>query len=483
MCALYTDAVVQSPFVRNLRRLVARVNASTADSNAQLEAMTARLDAMETTVASLGRAVEGHTAWLTDLQRWVSSCVNVMVLFGADTPRGAEAALDAPPDVIGRLLTWTEIQTLMSWIRDAAHVPEGPLVSVTIATRNRPELVPRAIASVLNQSYRRLELVVVDDSDGEATQDVLKTITDPRLRTLRSPSPRGQSAAYNLGLDAARGDVIAFLDDDNVMHPEWLRSVVWAFEQRPGTEALYGARIVEDPWTTGVERFEGFPVFQFARYDRRGHERGSSIDRNVVAVRSSTREVRYDEELRYAVDWDYSLRLFARWPPLALPVVACYYGTSGSGRISGQPDMETMRRVRSRAHFGRPLKVHVHCAGADSEALQARVSELIEGGAKVTLSADEPLPAVDDAGPWRQDVKQALEDAKPDLALVDSPENAAVELLTANELPFAVSAAGGAEVPEAVRPFWLGPVDGGQLEPALRDALTRWLYERTADWA
>lgn len=446
--------------------------------------LAGRLQAIEATVASIGRAVEGHSDWLTDLQRWVSSCVNAMVVFGADTPRGSDAALGAPPDVIGRLLTWTEIQTVMSWIRDAADVVEGPLVSVTIATRNRPGSLGRAISSVLSQSYSRLELIVVDDSDGPETAELLKGIDDPRLRALRTAARRGPSAAYNAGLESVQGDLVAFLDDDNVMHPDWLRSIVWAFNQRPDTDALYGGRILEDTWTTGNERAVTFPTFQFSRYDRRRHERGSSIDRNVLAMRASRKALRYDERLRFAVDWDYTLRLFAQATPLALPVIACYYGTSGPGRISERPDIEVLRLIRSRAHCGRPLSIHAHFTGSEPGALAAELEELIAAGAKVTLSASMPHPAVDGVGAWRLDVEQALDDAQPDLVLIDSLAAAAdaVELLAARELPFALTST-AANVPEAASPNWIGPLDRrGPLEPALREALTRWLYERTAGW-
>jgi Glycosyl transferase family 2 len=448
-------------------------------------ALEARLAAMQDTMASLGRAVEGHSAWLTDLQRWVSSCANAMVLYGAEASRGPSAAIETGPDLMGRVLTWTEIQTVMSWIKNVAEIEDGPLVSVNIATRNRPKLLERAMASVLGQSYRHLELIVVDDSDGTETADLLDGIDDPRVRRLRTPTRGGPCPAYNLGLDSARGELIAFLDDDNVMHPEWLRSIVWAFAQRPNTYALYGARIVEDLWSVGTERteFEGFPVFQFARYDRRRHERSSSIDRNVLAIRADGPPVRYDPHMRFAVDWEYTLRLFAQTRPLALPVIACYYGTSGPNRITETPRMEELRRIQSRAHHGRPLHVHAHCAGADPPALTADVEALLEAGTRVSLSADAPLPSVDGAGPWRLDVELAIEDAKPDLLLLDSASTATAlaDKLAAEELPFALTSS-NTPASGAADPHWLGALDDGELEPALRQALTRWLYEQRADW-
>jgi len=82
-------------------------------------------------------------------------------------------------------------------------------------------------------------------------------------------------AAYNVGLGASIGDVIAFLDDDNIMHRDWLRSIVWAFSSFPEVHALYGARINEDAGAQAGVRSGMLPSLEFVRYDRRRHERAN----------------------------------------------------------------------------------------------------------------------------------------------------------------------------------------------------------------
>ena len=83
------------------------------------------------------------------------------------------------------------------------------------------------------------------ESDGHGTAELLAGLDDPRIRTFTGPG-RGVCSARNVALDAAAGDLVAYIDDDNRMHPEWLRSVVWAFEQHPETEVLYGAFVIDD---------------------------------------------------------------------------------------------------------------------------------------------------------------------------------------------------------------------------------------------
>ena len=94
----------------------------------------------------------------------------------------------------------------MDWIANATEdETDGPLVSVTMATRNRPVLLREALDSVFAQSYQNFELVVVDDSDTEETVDFLRTIADQRLRVVRAPERRGAGAAFNIGLDTRPG--------------------------------------------------------------------------------------------------------------------------------------------------------------------------------------------------------------------------------------------------------------------------------------
>jgi len=90
-----------------------------------------------------------------------------------------------------------------------------PLVTVIIPTYNRADLLPRAVRSVLNQTYASLELLVVDDGSTDETAEVMKGFEDPRVRFLRLEKNQGQCAAMNAGIKAARGEWMCFLDSDD----------------------------------------------------------------------------------------------------------------------------------------------------------------------------------------------------------------------------------------------------------------------------
>ncbi len=91
----------------------------------------------------------------------------------------------------------------------------APLISVVLPTYDRVRLLGRAVESVLSQTYRSLELIVVDDGSTDETPSYLASVADPRLKVLRRPHTGNVAAVRNAGVDAAGGEWIAFLDSDD----------------------------------------------------------------------------------------------------------------------------------------------------------------------------------------------------------------------------------------------------------------------------
>lgn len=120
-------------------------------------------------------------------------------------------------------------------------------VSVILPVYNRPASLGDACRSVLDQSYRDLELIVVDDASTEDLAPVLSDIADPRLVYLRRDTNGGAAAARNTGLAAARGRLIAFQDSDDIWLPGKLARQVALLDSLPeeigavtGSKILYG---------------------------------------------------------------------------------------------------------------------------------------------------------------------------------------------------------------------------------------------------
>jgi len=92
------------------------------------------------------------------------------------------------------------------------------LVSVIIPTYNRAEELKRAMKSVLNQTYRNLELIIIDDGSIDDTENTVQFFSDDRIKYLRNDENMGVAHSRNRGLAIARGNYVSFLDSDD----EWL---------------------------------------------------------------------------------------------------------------------------------------------------------------------------------------------------------------------------------------------------------------------
>src|SRR4030042_1857426 len=84
-----------------------------------------------------------------------------------------------------------------------------PEISVIIPTYNRAGVLGRSIKSVLTQTYRDFELLVVDDGSTDNTDELLKSFNDPRIRFFKHETNRGFSAALNTGIKSSRGEYVA----------------------------------------------------------------------------------------------------------------------------------------------------------------------------------------------------------------------------------------------------------------------------------
>ena len=128
-----------------------------------------------------------------------------------------------------------------------------PKVSVIITTYNRADILSRAVRSVLSQTFTDYEIIIVDDCSTDDTQEVIGRFKDSRIRSFRHKRNRGASAARNTGIDNARGEYIAFLDDDDECTPNRLADSVSALDSKPHFGMVYGRIEVMDD-VTGARR-------------------------------------------------------------------------------------------------------------------------------------------------------------------------------------------------------------------------------------
>jgi len=112
-------------------------------------------------------------------------------------------------------------------------MPAAPRVSVLMTTFNGARTIADSIASVLAQTWREFELVVVDDASTDETPRILAGIADPRLRVIRAPHNLGVVGARNLGFEACRGEYVAAHDHDDISRPVRLAKQVALLDREP----------------------------------------------------------------------------------------------------------------------------------------------------------------------------------------------------------------------------------------------------------
>ncbi len=239
-----------------------------------------------------------------------------------------------------------------------------PRITVVTPSYNQGEYIEQTIESVLSQEYPDLEYIVMDGGSTDGTLDVLGRY-DGRVQW-RSEKDRGQSHAINKGFRMASGEVLAFLNSDDVYEPGALRKVGAFFASHP-----------EAAWVTGKCR----NIDQEGREIRRAVKLYKNLwlkSRSYAALqvldyvsqpatfwhrRVIEKVGLFDEDLRYAMDYDYSLRVgrhFRLW--VLDEYLACFRihptskaGSSANAQFDG--DLEI-----ARTHATSPVLAKLHAA-------------------------------------------------------------------------------------------------------------------------
>ena len=236
---------------------------------------------------------------------------------------------------------------------------QSGLVSVVLPTYNRAGTLARAVRSVLGQTYRNIELIVVDDGSNDETANVIESFDDPRLKYIPFAVNRGASAARNEGLRAATGEFIAFQDSDDEWLNEKLETQI-AAARSAGSDAVavfhmkvvYGrdeSRVYGDGRVCCVPQLTGRETQQ--DFIKISHKQNLISPQTLLFSRSCLEKTGlFDILLKNSVDWDFALRLVynAKVVFLNEPLVMTYI----------QPDsISTLKRSAARSQLRILLKL------------------------------------------------------------------------------------------------------------------------------
>lgn len=213
------------------------------------------------------------------------------------------------------------------------------MISIIMPVWNRADIVAKSIQSVLSQTFRDYELLIVDDGSEDGLEEAVKQYLSENVFYYRIPHS-GVCAARNYGLRRAKGDFIAYLDSDNTWHPDFL-SVMWTAINQEGTprSAAYCMyNFYEKDEDTGkvyLSEVKG-EEFDFRKLLARNY-----IDLNTFIHSKKCIETVgfWDETLKRIVDWDYILRITANYEPVFVPhVLVDYFFKVADNTITARED-------------------------------------------------------------------------------------------------------------------------------------------------
>ncbi len=224
-------------------------------------------------------------------------------------------------------------------------------VSVVIPTYNRLATLKRAIDSVMAQDYPILEIIVVNDRSTDGTEDYLRS--DPRVSFVTNARNLGAQGSRNRGISEAQGDLIAFLDSDDIWEPEKIRLQVEAAGDREDACVTCGYRQFG---ATGG--FEQVPPAEIRMEMALVHNVIGPTS-NILISRSLIDAVGvFDPAMPSCQDWEFFVRVMERTPILGVPQILTHQDTGSDHRISNnigrvvQGHQMLYRRTRTTRAFG-----------------------------------------------------------------------------------------------------------------------------------
>lgn len=228
------------------------------------------------------------------------------------------------------------------------------LVSVIVPTYNRARLLEQAIRSVQRQTYTHLEIIIVDDASTDDTAALVRNSNDARIRHVRHHCNRGGAAARNTGIRSARGEYIAFLDDDDQWEPEKTAAQLALLKN-------YDVVLCSGDRTVPFNRSLTETVLQTRDFQLGKITAGGA---GVLMAKAEVlRNTMFDESLPRYQDWDLFIRLALRHRIVYLNRPLVRYNEGDHARITNSVVRMDARKLerqffmlhKHRGFFGEPL--------------------------------------------------------------------------------------------------------------------------------
>ena len=265
-----------------LDRLAARIEELENVYRGALRSMEALADARQTVIVEQSRALEQYRAWrlLSRAREWLKPRLGVLYHY---TPRHIE---------------------IPAHYATTSGPARPPKISVVTPSLNQGPYIEETIRSVLEQGYPNVEYIVQDGASQDETRRILERYQD-RLAHWASEKDTGQSNAINRGFKHATGEILAYLNSDDILLPGALNYVAAYFEQHPEIDVVYGHRVLIDERSMEIGRWV------LPQHDEEVLSWADWIPQETLFWRRSIWDKvggAIDESFRFAMDWDLIVR-------------------------------------------------------------------------------------------------------------------------------------------------------------------------------
>ena len=251
-------------------------------------------------------------------------------------------------------------------------------VSVIIPSFNRSTVIARAISSVLNQSYKNFELIIIDDGSTDSTDAVVESfIKNDKIKYFRQPN-LGVSAARNLGASKASGDWLAFLDSDDEWHPEKLQNQINFLKENESLKIAY----TDEVWIrNGVKVNKKLIHQKFGGwiFDKCIHQCFIAPSSVILSSNLFFEMGGFDKDFKVCEDYDLWLKISSLYEIgfISLPLISKYGGHSD--QLSTQFVAMDLWRLKSLARILAIRNLSEDHSQEVIEAINKKASILVKG--------------------------------------------------------------------------------------------------------
>lgn len=211
------------------------------------------------------------------------------------------------------------------------------LVSVIIPTYNAGQYLRPALQSILDQTYKNLEIIVVDDGSTDSCIDTISDLIEKNDSVkLISKENGGKSTALNVALDQAKGEFFVIQDADDLSYPQRIEQQVKCLQENPELAAVFAGHDL----LLNNKRFA--PIFEERTVEYCGQQakklKMPAHDAVLMCRMSMVGDMRYDTELRIGQGLEYTLRVCLKYPVLKIPQCLYTYRINYDSTIRKDPN-------------------------------------------------------------------------------------------------------------------------------------------------